>query len=166
LQELLRIVRKRVTRFRGSEQLADPHARPGRSFEPRSFGRRDRGARGPDGKNGVARKWRRNDLKRFNPRPEMVWFRKLDPQDLGTQAGTADHARSRLGAAGMAKFVTPRNFQAAPPFALQIRGSIGLHENSPPRNPLKTNDPGKYTVADCKSRPPLRRAEPFRPRQA
>ena len=27
-------------------------------------------------KNGVARKWRRNDLKRLNPRPEMVWARK------------------------------------------------------------------------------------------
>ena len=40
------------------------------------FGRRDRGARGPDGKNEVARKWRRNDLKRLNPRPEMVWARK------------------------------------------------------------------------------------------
>src|SRR5271154_3385903 len=25
---------------------------------------------------GVARKWRRNDLKRLNPRPEMVWSRK------------------------------------------------------------------------------------------
>src|SRR6202522_1575277 len=48
-----------------------PACRPCRSFEPRSFGRRDRGARGPCGKNGVARKWRRNDLKRLNPRPEM-----------------------------------------------------------------------------------------------
>ena len=27
-------------------------------------------------KNGVARKWRRNDLKRLNPRPEMVWAQK------------------------------------------------------------------------------------------
>ena len=26
--------------------------------------------------NGVARKWRRNGLKRLNPRPEMVWARK------------------------------------------------------------------------------------------
>jgi hypothetical protein len=26
---------------------------------------------------GVARKWRRNGLKRLNPRPEMVWPRKL-----------------------------------------------------------------------------------------
>ena len=43
---------------------------------PRRFLRRDRGARGPDGKNGVARKWRRNGLKRLNPRPEMVWPRK------------------------------------------------------------------------------------------
>ena len=25
---------------------------------------------------GVARKWRRNGLKRLNPRPEMVWARK------------------------------------------------------------------------------------------
>jgi hypothetical protein len=41
-----------------------------------SIFRRDRGARGPDGKNGVARKWRRNDLKRLNPRLEMVWARK------------------------------------------------------------------------------------------
>jgi hypothetical protein len=26
---------------------------------------------------GVARKWRRKDLKRLNPRPELVWPRKL-----------------------------------------------------------------------------------------
>ena len=26
--------------------------------------------------NEVARKWRRNGLKRLNPRPEMVWARK------------------------------------------------------------------------------------------
>jgi hypothetical protein len=47
-----------------------------RSFETRRFGRRDRGLRGPDGKNGVARKWRRNGLKRLNPRSEMVWPQK------------------------------------------------------------------------------------------
>jgi hypothetical protein len=33
-------------------------------------------AREADGKKGVARKWRRNGLKRLNPRPEMVWARK------------------------------------------------------------------------------------------
>ena len=33
-------------------------------------------AREADGKNGVARKWRRNGVKRLNPRPEMVWARK------------------------------------------------------------------------------------------
>ena len=32
-------------------------------------------AREADGE-GVARKWRRNGLKRLNPRPEMVWARK------------------------------------------------------------------------------------------
>src|ERR1700679_1951234 len=44
-------------------------------FEPRRFGRRDRGARG-GGQDGAARKWRRNRLKRLNPRPETVWARK------------------------------------------------------------------------------------------
>ena len=48
----------------GGDRPADPQ-----SFEPRRFGRRDRGARVPNGKNGVARKWRRNGLKRLNPRP-------------------------------------------------------------------------------------------------
>jgi hypothetical protein len=33
-------------------------------------------AREADGKPGVARKWRRNDLKTLNPRPEMVWPRR------------------------------------------------------------------------------------------
>jgi hypothetical protein len=33
-------------------------------------------AREADGKPGVARKWRRNDLKTLNQRPEMVWPRK------------------------------------------------------------------------------------------
>ena len=37
--------------------------------------RADRGWRGRR-QNGVARKWRRNALKRLNPRPEMVWARK------------------------------------------------------------------------------------------
>ena len=43
-----------------------------RSFEPRRFDRWDRARR----QNGVARKWRRNGLKRLNPRPELVWSRK------------------------------------------------------------------------------------------
>src|ERR1700688_1898685 len=58
------------------QKLTNSQGRPGgdcradcRSFEPRRFGRRDRGARGLDGKTGVARKWRRNGLKRLNSRP-------------------------------------------------------------------------------------------------
>src|ERR1700690_4043951 len=43
-----------------------------------ALGRRDRGARARR-KNGVASKWRRNGLKRLNPRPEMVVSRK--PRD-------------------------------------------------------------------------------------
>src|SRR5271168_3152385 len=43
------------------------------------LGRRDRGARGARRQNGVASKWRRNGLKRLNPRPEMVVSRK--PRD-------------------------------------------------------------------------------------
>ena len=64
-----------------------------RSFEPRRFGRRDRGARGPDGKNGVARKWRRKGLKRLNPRPEMVWSRKTRTHKMwytGTRLAVRD----------------------------------------------------------------------------
>jgi len=34
-----------------------------------------RAGEGPDGKNGGARKWCRNGLKRLNQRPEMVWSR-------------------------------------------------------------------------------------------
>jgi hypothetical protein len=34
------------------------------------------GARSARWQNGVARKWRRNGLKRLNPRPEMVWALK------------------------------------------------------------------------------------------
>ena len=65
------------------QKLANSQGRPGgdrradcRSFEQRRFARRDRGARGLDGKTGVAGKWRRNGLKRLNPGPEMVWPRK------------------------------------------------------------------------------------------
>jgi hypothetical protein len=43
---------------------------------PRRFLRRDRAARGPDGKTESPRKWRRNGLKRLNPRPEMVGPRR------------------------------------------------------------------------------------------
>jgi hypothetical protein len=44
---------------------------------------------------GVAGKWRRNRLKRLNPRPEMVWSRKpLTDNIWYTRA--ADHARLRL----------------------------------------------------------------------
>jgi hypothetical protein len=38
------------------------------------------------GKNGVARKWRRNGLIRLNPRREMVWSRKRRPTRSGTGA--------------------------------------------------------------------------------
>jgi hypothetical protein len=44
---------------------------------------------------GVARRWRRNGLKRLNPRPEMVWARKPRPTRSGTRA-RADRARLRL----------------------------------------------------------------------
>src|SRR5271154_5017520 len=51
-------------------------------FEQRRFGRRNRGARGPDGKTEFARKWRRNRLKRLNSRPEMVVARKPRPHKM------------------------------------------------------------------------------------
>ena len=72
----------------GSVEAVEPAAARGRRVEPRGFacadGRadvvrrsspRDRGAQG--GKAGSARKWRRKGLKRLNPRPELVWPRKV-----------------------------------------------------------------------------------------
>jgi hypothetical protein len=44
---------------------------------------------------GVARKWRRNGLKRLNPRPEMVGLGNLEPTRCGTRA-QADRAPLRL----------------------------------------------------------------------
>ena len=72
------------------------------SFEPRSFGRRDRGAGGPDGKK--------------RSRPEMVWLGSLETTRCRTQASAADRARLRVRAAGMAKVARVRNTQAVPPF--------------------------------------------------
>jgi hypothetical protein len=45
----------------------------------RRFGLRHEGAGGPDGKGGAhpeSRNWRRNSLKRFNLRSELVWARQ------------------------------------------------------------------------------------------
>src|SRR5271163_2418370 len=44
---------------------------------------------------GVARKWRRNGLKRLNPRPEMVWAREPRTYKIW-YAAAADHKRLRL----------------------------------------------------------------------
>src|SRR5258708_26374253 len=43
--------------------------------------------------NGVARKWRRNDLKRLNPRPEMVWSWKPRTHKIW-YTGAADRCRT------------------------------------------------------------------------
>src|SRR5277367_6694589 len=50
--------------------------------------------------NGVARKWRRNRLKRLNPRPEMVWSQKPRTHKIWYTAATADRALG-LRAAGL-----------------------------------------------------------------
>jgi hypothetical protein len=52
--------------------------------------------------NGVARKWRRNGLKRLNPRPEMVVARKTRPTRSGTRA-RGSRARLRLTFRGPAE---------------------------------------------------------------
>jgi hypothetical protein len=66
------------------QKLANSQGRPGgnrradcRSFEPRRFGRRDRGATGLDGEIGVARKWRRNGLKTENRRVRGIGRRQV-----------------------------------------------------------------------------------------
>ena len=77
--------------------LGDRRADP-RSFEPRRFGRRDRGARVPDGKTESHRKWRRNGLKRLNPRLEMVWARKPRTHKIwytGAMTATAEEPQER-----------------------------------------------------------------------
>jgi hypothetical protein len=74
---------------------------------------------GPDGKNGIARKWRRNGLKRLNPRPEMVWARKPRTHKMW-YTGAADSG------------ATPAD-EAVRMTKLQFRKG-----NFPPRNPLKS----------------------------
>src|ERR1700722_18030623 len=89
--------------------------------------------------------------------------------DLGLEASAADRARSMLRAAGMGK-IRALTSQAAPPFCgpiwigrrscsghacserspfsrSKLGAAWGLRENCPPRNPLKTNDSVKSTVA-------------------
>ena len=72
----------------GSRSAGSPMPPPGRCGARRSSlvarGRRQIG---------VARKWRRNGLKRLNPRPEMVWARKPRTHNIWYHGRAADRAR-------------------------------------------------------------------------
>jgi hypothetical protein len=56
---------------------------------------------------GLARKWRRNALKRLNPRPEMVWARKPRTYNIWYTG-----ARLTEGGSGVGQNVTPKNRHA------------------------------------------------------
>src|SRR5271169_6832610 len=66
----------------------------------------------PRRQNGVARKWRRNRLKRLNPRPEMVWSRRPRSHKIWYTAATADRAL-RLRAARPPKLTRREIFRRA-----------------------------------------------------
>ncbi len=98
--------RSRSVDARGAAR-AEGRAATATLFEPRRVGRRDCGAEGKRRQTGAARKWRRNGLKRLNPRPEMVWPGNLGPPRSGMRPRGRRIVRLQLASLRELQFLAP-----------------------------------------------------------